>query len=269
MREAVDAYRAELRALSSDELAARYSGARESEATALRLAAEREEQGRFFNQPWSTADFDHWSKAAHWTLDEALALSFGKAPERVNWERVKPHVGVSPFAFQYGRRRDLALRAVQWQQLYDPVLPGIFLAWAKRNEFVLPEKLGAAVAARGVKVGDWQSLYEELAASLENQGQQWLALSRSKDELISALERRLSEQCPETLPEKALSTRERDSLLKLVIGMAVGGYGHDPKAKRSGQCAAIADDLAKTGVPLDVDTVRKWLREASDLLPGD
>jgi hypothetical protein len=141
--------------------------------------------------------------------------------------------------------------------------------WAKRNEFVLPEKLGAAVAARGVKVGDWQSLYEELAASLENQGQQWLALSRSKDELISALERRLSEQCPETLPEKALSTRERDSLLKLVIGMAVGGYGHDPKAKRSGQCAAIADDLAKTGVPLDVDTVRKWLREASDLLPGD
>jgi hypothetical protein len=204
-----------------------------------------------------------------WTLDEALALSFGKAPERVNWERVKPHVGVSPFAFQDGRRRDLALRAVQWQQLYDPVLPGIFLAWAKRNEFVLPENLEAGVAARGVKVGDWQSLYEELAASLENQGQQWLALSRSKDELISALERRLSEQCPATPPEKALSTRERDSLLKLVIGMAVGGYGHDPKAKRSEQCAAIADDLAKTGVPLDVDTVRKWLREASGLLPGD
>ena len=30
---------------------------------------------------------------------------------------------------------------------------------------------------------------------------------------------------------------------------------------------ARADDLARAGVPLDVDTVRKWLREAAELLP--
>ena len=124
--------------------AARHSQARDAEAAAQRHQAEREEQGRFLNQPGSDADFDHWSKAAHWTLDEALSLSFGKAPEHVTWERVKKYVGVSPFAFQYGRRRDLALRAVQWAQLYDPVLPGIFLAWARRNGLLLPENLEAA-----------------------------------------------------------------------------------------------------------------------------
>jgi hypothetical protein len=39
------------------------------------------EAPNFFNQPDAVADYDHWSKTAHWTLDEAIALSFGKAPE--------------------------------------------------------------------------------------------------------------------------------------------------------------------------------------------
>src|SRR6185436_9706811 len=92
---------------------------------------EQEEQALFFHQPWANADFSHWSKAAHWTLDEAIALSFGKAPEHVTWEKVKSVAVISPFAGQYARRRDLALRAMHWKQLFDPVLPGIFLAWAK------------------------------------------------------------------------------------------------------------------------------------------
>jgi hypothetical protein len=49
--------------------------------------------------------------------------------------------------------------------------------------------------------------------------------------------------------------------------MAVGGYGYDSTARRSEQTAAIADDLLRAGVPLEADTVRKWLREASELLP--
>ena len=76
--------------------------------------AEREEQDRFFNQPHAKADFAYWIKAAHWTLDEAIALSFGKAPEHVSWERLKNLVQISPFAVEYQRRRELALRARQW-----------------------------------------------------------------------------------------------------------------------------------------------------------
>jgi hypothetical protein len=49
--------------------------------------------------------------------------------------------------------------------------------------------------------------------------------------------------------------------------MAVAGYAYDPKAARSDKTTEIAGDLERAGVPLDVDTVRKWLREAAELLP--
>ena len=66
-----------------------------------------------------------------------------------------------------------------------------------------------------------------------------------------------------------LGTKERESLLKIIIGMARGGYVYDPKLNRSAVPQEIASDLAKHGVPLDVDTVRKWLKEAAEFLPGE
>ena len=72
---------------------------------------------------------------------------------------------------------------------------------------------------------------------------------------------------PHDRPEKSLATRERDSLLKLVIGMAVGGYRYDATVLRNKDHADIASDLARSGVSLDVDTIRKWLKEAAGLLP--
>jgi hypothetical protein len=61
-----------------------------------------------------------------------------------------------------------------------------------------------------------------------------MELSNGKDQIIQELGRRLEEvQRQPTESEKPLGTKERDSLLKLVIGMAIGGYRYDPKAKRS------------------------------------
>lgn len=59
------------------------------------------------------------------------------------------------------------------------------------------------------------------------------------------------------------STRERDSLLKLILGMALGGYGFDPKASKSPTPKEIADDLAAHGISITDDTVRKYLKEAA------
>ena len=50
------------------------------------------------------ADFVHWSKMPRWTLEEATALSFGKAPEFVNWDKVKAYHGQSSFADDYSKR---------------------------------------------------------------------------------------------------------------------------------------------------------------------
>ena len=272
-RREYEAYKAELKAKSAEEIRTLY----EAELAEHKAKAEREEQALFFNQPSAKADFDYWSKAAHWTLDEAIALSLGKSPEVVNWKKVEHYVNISAFAKQYGRIRDLALRALQWQQVYDPVLPGFFLAWAERTEIPLPQELVAAVKARGVQVADWESLYDHLAdkaAKAADDHKEMIQTQRTTiDGLVAqcrALAARLASreaQPVEPTGAKDISTRQRDSLLKLVIGMAIRGYGYDPSQRRSETVSEIAADLDRAGVGLDVDTVRKWIREASELLP--
>jgi hypothetical protein len=272
-------YEKELRAKPPEELQALVEQERAKQASELTARAELEERQRFFNQPSARADFEHWSKAAHWTLEEAIALSFGKAPELVNWEKIKPYVQSSRFAFEYQRRRDLALRALHWNQLYEPVLPGIFLAWAKRTDLSCPPELEAALTARGVQVADWKKLFDDLRAKYDQDNEQWTRIVAEKSAVIERLAVRLNElqqsaadvapAVPQPASEKSIGTRERESLLKLVIGMAVGGYGYDPNESRSPQPSAIASDLAKCGVSLDVDTIRKWLKEAAELLPPE
>lgn len=64
-----------------------------------------------------------------------------------------------------------------------------------------------------------------------------------------------------------LGTKERESLYKLIIGMAVTGYGYDPKSKKNIAIKEIHNDLALCGIALDEDTIRKWLGKASEILP--
>jgi hypothetical protein len=307
----ISIYKAQLIGLPSDELQALCDAEFKKLLEEQRVKSEREEQERFFNQPHARADIAHWSKAAHWTLDEAVALSFGNAPEVVNWEKIQPFLKISAFAFQYGRVRDLALRALQWKQLYDPVLPGIFAAWAKRNDLPFPSDLEAALAERGVQVAGWQSLYDDSQRSLEESREALTAVEdkmaslqeafskalnlvdvlKDRNEQLMLENEKLADAISEVIEErdaaeargaelqsrldaglqteKPISLRERESLLKLVIGMATAGYKYDGKAPRNTATSEIASDLEQLGIGLDVDTVRKWLREAAEMLPRD
>lgn len=158
----IEAYQSELKSKSVDDLLALYQEERAKEAQESQAKADREERQRFFNQPSAKADFVHWSKAAHWTLDEAIALSFGKDPKVVTWERVKEFSLISLFARRYEQVRDLALRAKAWNQLYDPVLPSFFLAWAKRSDIEVPQELLEQIEKRGIVVADWKDAYDKL-----------------------------------------------------------------------------------------------------------
>jgi hypothetical protein len=51
--------------------------------------------------------------------------------------------------------------------------------------------------------------------------------------------------------------------------MAIRGYKYNPKADRNLATKEIADDLELLGISLDVDTVRKWLKESTEELPSD
>lgn len=83
---------------------------------------------------------------------------------------------------------------------------------------------------------------------------------------LSEFESRISES--EGVIEKPLTASERESLLKLVIGMAMKGYSYDPTAKKNSAVADIAADLALLGLPLGDDTIRKYLKQGNEQLPA-
>ena len=276
VREAMGAYKAKLEAMNSDEInaifetecakeeAERLKGQRE-----LQEKVEKQEQARFFNRSGARADTDHWSKAAYWSLDEATALSFGRAPEVVKWENVKNLAGISAFASQYMRLRDLLLRAKGAEQLFEPIAPGFYIAWAKRNEISFPPDLEAAVVARGQQIADWRSCYDDLKEKFDEAIGLIDVLNqkiRRDQEIQNELQRNISEL--KAIPtERGLLGKERDFVLKLIIGMAVKGYAFDPAANRTKAISEITSDLEELGLALSDDTVRKWLKEAGELLP--
>lgn len=114
-------YIEELRAKPAEEIGTLVSEERNKEAEETAARLRREEDARFFNRPGAQADYTHWSRAAYWTLEEAVALSFGKNPRVVNWKTIEFHLGVSPFVASYRDIRHLANRAKLLGQLCDPV----------------------------------------------------------------------------------------------------------------------------------------------------
>jgi hypothetical protein len=248
--------------------------------------AEFEESQRIFNKPHAEADFSHWSKAAYWTLDEAIALCFGKNPEIVNWKSVSPYTHISPFAKKFEKARDLAQRAKSFNQLlHDPIIPGFFLAWARRNDIEIPAEL------LGIMTGDWKDAYDKLKVQYDEKlrkanHEHEEILRKANQEIakgndaiakyqeqrsslrseIEELKKRLADAVREP-DEQPLTTRERKTAQKLIIGMAVEGYKYDPEAARSDTVREIANDLEKIGLTIHEDTVRDWLRESAKLLP--
>ncbi len=74
---------------------------------------------------------------------------------------------------------------------------------------------------------------------------------------------------PQDNEEKPLSTKERNTLLRLVIGVAIHAYGYNPSYRRNTAPGEISEALAELGMSIDPDTVRKYLKEAADtVLPA-
>ena len=94
----VEAYRAELARKPQSELNQLVEHERRAEEEEIKRKLDEAEQARFFHQPNAQADFDHYCKCSYWTVDEAIALSFGKNPQIVNWATVAPYVPASKFA---------------------------------------------------------------------------------------------------------------------------------------------------------------------------
>jgi hypothetical protein len=57
-----------------------------------------------------------------------------------------------------------------------------------------------------------------------------------------------------------------NSLLTMIITMAIKGYSYAPDEKRSQTAKEIASDADQLGLSISDDTIRKWLKKAAGLL---
>src|SRR5438552_1033396 len=99
-------------------------------------------------------DYDHWSRFAAWTFEQAAALSVG----------VDPQVAVlpeSPEAVRaaYRKRLDVIdshrFFAGQFPKT-GCVEPSLFLAWAEKFDIEVPAELASAVAIRNGMGKNWE-----------------------------------------------------------------------------------------------------------------
>ena len=70
-----------------------------------------------------------------------------------------------------------------------------------------------------------------------------------------------------------IGTTERNTLHRMILGMAIEKYGYDPEARRNvatgGNNGSICADLDKAGLAVDADTIREHLKAAVASTPPD
>lgn len=302
LQKAVLAYTSKLKAMSPNEISALVSEAKQISEERRLANLQAEERSRFYHLPQNAADVRHWAKMSYWSPEELCALSLGKDPEIVNWAKISPYKHLSDFVREYERRNTIVTRAKTMGQLWALTPPNLAVAWARRMQFELPADLISEVEELGVQIADWKDFHDarvreisELETALENarsetrmareEGMERLSsyaqkatntidgykelLEKSRENVSQLLLRTSQLENAQNASPLELGTRARESLLKMILGMAIKKYNFKPAAAKNSATANIATHLREIGMPLDEDTIRNYLTEAKGLLSGD
>jgi len=243
--EMAHAYRASLEALDERELDRLFGSSTPTllgASTHEEFLATANDFELFNDEFFSRANFRRWAQKPYWTADEVVAISLGAEPGVLLLHRARDQ-GSFDFLVEYRHREDLVRRAIELDVLGEFTRPKTFVDWAKSIDLEIPAGLVEAV--------------EKLAGNAEVGG---------KDEPPD--ETPEGKRQPQAF-DKELTTRERESLLKIIGAMAIEQYGYNPLAKRSDVVSRIRDDLTTIGLSLDEDTIRQKLKDSASLLDGD
>ena len=159
-------------------------------------------------------------------------------------------------------RAEMLARALSGNRSEDGILE-----WTPPSDEVTEKAEKFQKKLLALSMPELKTLYEEELIKKNLEEDQNASLISLMQMQILNIGLKIKELDSSKVENKPLHTKERETLLKLVIGMAVGGYGYEPNANRSPTAKEIADDLAIKGISIDPDTVRKWLKEASELWP--
>lgn len=182
-----------------------------------------------------SADFEEWAKMSSLKLHEAVALSVGFEPCGLVIDYNKEY-NVAPRVLNFITKRQRIIESKFYpfgELTISQPSPEELCEWALEIQLDIPEEFVRAVNK------------------------------------IKKTNFKVKGSSTKAKASKGLQNRERASMLKMIIAMAVDGYGYKIDSERSPVPKDIADALDQMGISLDLDTIRKYLKEARDILPKD
>lgn len=181
------------------------------------------------------ADYGIWARYPAYTADEAWLLSLGIQPNGWLYIDLSDASGLDRPAHE--PTHAIAQLRVLYQRKLDPAETGVKTPASEILVWLDTISLSVHPKFRNIL---WKSAQ------------------------LAAKNSQTSDQGDEARPD----ARELASLKRLVITMAIDGYGFDPKAKKSPIPKQLEGIALQRGIPLTDETIRKWLRAASEFLPS-
>lgn len=249
------AYRDELSVLSSDKLEERYQ-AEQKEIEELRTKLVEERESKLFHQEGMNADYKHWYMADYWTVEECLALSFGKDPRMMSYAYITQHQyyetrmgwNASNFSAQYNSLLDLVTRSVESGSLKtihvvgaasnihkQKVIPSNYIHWASTKGFVLPKELIKNASDKT----DYKALVDKMTQTISDLEEENKVL---KEDL-----------------KKQENKRVISTLYKIICGLVKKHYA----GNKSGRISMMQKSIfTEAGIDIDDKTLRTHIDEA-------
>jgi len=185
------------------------------------------------------ADFEHWARAEFLTVDEVVCLSVGLEPNEQLVRLIKPSdergdiQKMDEVAEYMSRHKETIRRKFDPYDNHKKPDLAILFDWIKTVKLDVHSSFMAMLEKRIIS----EQSTTKISAATENPDQ--------------------------------MDGREKVSMSKLIAAMAIDCYGYDPRAKRSdipNEIQGIADRL---GLEISGDTIRKYLKKGSELIPED
>lgn len=194
-------------------------------------------------------DYKYWASLDKWTQKEAALLIDGKDPDE--HRSVRLTFTSPPEGYESAARIAKAISRTDWTQRY-----GSGSYWVSTSPLYIVDALVGA----GWSVPE--ELQNEIAARVRRDPA--LQVNDADHNQDAGGNRPEPDGEPEIRSTSSASSRERTTMLKLILGLACGGYGMDPDEPKNKHAKGMREDLERFGMPLDDGTIKKYLDEARE-----
>ena len=211
-------------------------------------------------------------RASYWTVEEGVALFLDKEPSLFNSETLKDSPRDHPTVSAFFEWLELAKRATHVSRLSTTPTPEEFLEWRKAlgsdwdqdeiQAFLLKEQDNG----NPLSAIDYRASYFALETAYQT------VLKQVEDLQVEVVE--LGNWMPspdfevETKPRRnGFDDRQRKSLLKVVLSLAISKYRFNPKLSKNAAPKNMENATAECGLAVTDETIRSHLKEAVHLFP--